>query len=259
MNTRNRFEKNIIEKSKIINENGYVTSTHENLIEGVTEDLFKDDLIKGRGNELRRKFKALYSSSALVVNNFALIKKLSAFEFLGYNNFKKISFERPFETGLPGTPPTLDFVLENKNVIICFESKYLELLERKKAHFSNSYNCNNLQYIDKFWIRLIEEYQNKESFLDVAQLIKHSLGMINKGKNKKLILIYIYWTPNNKDDFKEYQIHQEELITFSKSVRCQTDIEFVNITYTELWNLYDKTKVLAQYGNKLRERYAIEI
>lgn len=259
MSNRNHFEKIITEKSKLLNVNGYVSSNQDNLIKEVTLDLFQAELDAGSGHELKSKFNALYSSSALAVNSFALIKTLSTFEFIGYKNFNKINFERQFSTGLKGTPPNLDFALENEEVIIGFESKYLEPLDKKKVNFKESYNEINLAYLDKFWFELIEKYNSTKSFLDVAQLVKHSIGMINQANGKKVILVYIYWTPRNKDEYQEYEIHQEELDVFSNRMNKQTDIEFLSMTYDELWTIYDKITEFVVYSKKLRERYEIEI
>lgn len=259
MNTRKLFEKAIIEKSLISNENGYVSLNQENLVDGINIDLFETDLLAGSGNELENKFNALYSSSALTVNSFALIKKFSNFKFLGYTDFVKINFERQFRTGLKGTPPNLDFVLENNKTIIGFESKYLELLKKTKASFEVSYNKTNLSYLKKFWIDLIKKYNHKSSLLDVAQLIKHSIGMINQASNKKLILVYIYWTPINKSEYDEYKIHETELTNFANELKGQNDIEFISLTYDELWNQYDNFPELKDYSKNLRMRYSIEI
>lgn len=259
MSIRKHFEKRITEDSKLINNCGYVVSNKDNLIDEVALELFQDDLAGGSGNELESKFNALYSSSALAVNSFALTKKLSSFEILGYKNFTKINFERQFSTGLGGTPPNLDFTLENEKAIIAFESKYLECLEKKQAKFSDSYNKNNLNYLNDFWFDLIEAYKGKKSFLDVAQLIKHSIGLINQSKGKKVILVYIFWTPINKNEYQEYKNHQAELNNFLAQMKKQNDIEFVVMTYEDLWRIYDKLPDFKTYSSRLRKRYEIEI
>ena len=49
---------------------GYAHSSHDNLVPGVRLEQFKDDLLQGSGNELKTKFCAVHSSSALAVNCF---------------------------------------------------------------------------------------------------------------------------------------------------------------------------------------------
>lgn len=259
MNREEFFKEIITEKSNLRNVKCYVKENKDNLIEGVTLNLFQKDLEEASGHEFESKFRAIHSSSALAVNSFAIIKNKSAFEFLGYKNFDKIKFEHKFKTGLCGTPPHLDFVLENRKVIIGFESKFLEPLHKTKVIFRNSYNPTNLKYLDDFWFRLIKGYKQATLFLDVAQLIRHSIGMINNSNGKKIILVYIYWTPTNKDDYSEYKIHQDELDIFAKQMKNQKDIEFVSMTYEDLWNIYDKNPDFAIHNTNLRKRYKIEI
>lgn len=266
MKTRKLFEQVIINKSDRPNKNGYVLNISDNLIGGVKVDLFHNDLMQGGGNELISKFNALYSSSALAVNNFAIVKKHRIdFSFLDYSNFDNSDFERKFKTGLSGTPPHLDFALENKDTLIAFESKYLELLDKKKVVFKDSYNKSNLSYLNDFWFNLIDSYVDNELYLDVAQLIKHSIGLINYKRNlpddltKKVFLIYIYWTPLNSNKFSEYIQHSNELNKFTDIIKKQSDIEFVSMTYNHFWDLYQNISIFAEHFDKLRTRYSIEI
>lgn len=257
-----KIKKIIVEKCKIPNINGYVANTPENLIEGVELSLFQDDLMQGSGNELESKFKAVYSSSALCVNNFAIVKRdIHKFEFLEESNFTEGKFERQFATGLSGTPPHLDFTIENSNTIIAFESKYLELLDKKKAEFSESYNFEKLKHLSGFWFDLIKKYQNTSSYLDVAQLIKHSIGLINHKENsesKKIILVYIYWTPDNFADFEVYNQHEKELIEFKNEMKKSKDLDFISLTYNNFWDKYNNTE-FQEHFDKVRNRYKITI
>jgi len=263
MTTRKRFEKVIINRCKKPNINGYFLNNSENLLGDIDLDLFQQDLMQGSGNELKSKFNAVYSSSALGVNNFAIVKlHLDKFEFLGESNFNKAQFERQFRTGLGGTPPNLDFTIENNETIIAFESKFLEPLDRKDAKFTESYKKEKLDYLDDLWFSLIDKYQNVSSYLDVAQLIKHSIGLINH-KNlfpqiKKVILVYIYWTPDNFADFSEYKQHEKELFDFKKEIEKSKDLDFVSLTYNQFWDIYDNS-VFQEHFDKMRNRYKIEI
>lgn len=263
MKTRKKIENFIISSSIIKNKKGYVENNCDNLINGISKYLYYDDLISASGNELLCKFNALFSSSALVVNNFAIIKeKIKEFEFLHYKNFNSALFERQFTTGLRGTPPNLDFTIENDNTIIAFESKFLETLIQTKAEFSKSYNVNKLNYLDKFWFDLINQYSNKFFYIDVAQLIKHSIGLINynnKNKSKKIILVYIYWTPINEISFNEYKQHKNELDDFTNSIKKQNDIEFTSMTYQELWNSYYSCIEINKHFEKVKARYSLTI
>lgn len=266
MTTRKIFEQQIVKNSDRPNKNGYVLNNSDNLINGLSVDLFHDDLMQGSGNELISKFNALYSSSALAVNNFAIVKKHPKdFSFLDYSNFDKVDFERQFKTGLSGTPPNLDFTLENKDAVIAFESKYLELLDKKKIVFKDSYNKANLSYLSDFWFNLIDSYVDKEQFLDVAQLIKHSIGLLNYKRNiqskqtKKILLVYIFWAPVNFDKFSEYIEHSNELNKFAVCIKQQSEIEFISMSYNQFWDLYKNNPIFNVHFDKLRNRYSIEI
>ena len=262
MTTRKLFEQKIINKSDKTNIRGYVLNNTDNLINGISIDLFHNDLMQGSGNELINKFNALYSSSALVVNNFAIVKKhLKDFVFFDSSNFRSANFERRFKTGLLGTPPHLDFALENNDTIIAFESKYLELLDRKKVAFKDSYNKKNLPYLNEFWFSLINKYIDKELYLDVAQLIKHSIGLINYNKqaSHKVRLVYIFWTPINSNKFPAYTQHFNELVKFTDALKDQTDIEFISMTYNQFWNFYKDLQIFKEHFEKLMKRYNIEI
>lgn len=266
MSLRKTFEVSIIENSKILNTKGYVLKNEHNLIDGVNLELFHKDLMQGSGNELIKKFNALYSSSALAVNNFAIVKKhLEYFSYQGYSRFVKSTFERQFKTGLKGTPPNIDFVIENQEVIIAFESKYLELLDAKEVKFKESYDKNNLKYLDNYWFKLIEEYIGKTLYLDVAQLIKHSIGLINYKKNytsitpKKVILIYIYWTPQNMEKFEVYKEHIVELDHLKELYKNQNDIDFNYLSYHQFWNLFNEVPIYNEHFKKIKTRYHIDI
>lgn len=260
MATRKQFEKVIVERFDKPNSNGYLLNNFENLLDGIDEDLYLEDLMNGSGNELKSKFNAIYSSSALAVNNFAIVKKhLTDFKFFDYSDFNDARFERQFKTGLGGTPPNLDFTIENKETIIAFESKYLETLNKKKAKFADSYNKKKLDYLDDFWFDLIKKYKGFNSNLDVAQLIKHSIGLLNhrrKNPQQKVILVYLYWTPDNYNNITKLIKHQKDLVEFEKDIKKNKDLKFMSLTYNEFWKLYDNS-IFKEHFDKMRNRYKI--
>lgn len=259
---RKQFEKVIISKSNKPNKNGYVLNTLDNLIEGIGFKLFEKDLIDGSGNELVSKFNALYSSAALAVNNFAIIKKhIDEFKFLEYSNFYEGKFERKFPTGLGGTAPHLDFAIENNNTVIAFESKYLELLDKTRVAFPDSYNKIKLNYLDDFLFTLIERYRGQYLFLDVAQLIKHSIGLIKHkiDTGKDALLVYIYWIPDNYNSFQVYTDHFKELDQFTKEINNYKDLKFLAMTYVQFWDTYGNSNIFRSHFDKVKKRYKIEI
>jgi hypothetical protein len=264
MATRKFFEKAIMEKCKNpkVNSNGYFLNNSENLLDGIGVDLFQKDLMRGSGNELKSKFNAIFSSSALAVNNFSIVKKYPAkFSCFGYSNFDDVQFERQFRTGLGGTPPNLDFTIENEDVVIAIESKYLEITAKKKAKFADSYSKENLSYLNDFWFKLIKDYSDFHSYLDVAQLIKHSIGLINYKRNnpeKNIVLVYLYWIPDNYESFKNFVEHKNDLIDFENMMKKNGDLNFISTSYNEFWKSYDHP-IFKEHFDKMKKRYKIEI
>ncbi|EDP98579.1 hypothetical protein U8527_21445 [Kordia algicida OT-1] len=266
MATRKTFEKAIIAKCKNPNlkANGYFSTNKENLLEGIDISLFQEDLTSGSGNELQSKFNAIYSSAALAVNNFSIVKKESStFNYLGYSNFYDAKFERKFITGLGGTAPNLDFTIENNDVVIAFESKYLEITTKKKVKFAKSYNKEKLNYLDDFWFDIINQHKDSRFYLDVAQLIKHAIGLINykrKYSTKKIVLVYIYWLPENYEAFTNFKEHQKELREFEALLKENKDLQFISTTYTEFWKAYEhENSIFKKHFNKVKKRYKIKI
>ena len=246
----------------VCNIKGYVNNITDNLIKGIETNIFEDDFQNGNGNELKRKCLAVHSSSILCVNNFGVIKNnCSSFNFMFESKFNNAKFERKFYTGI--SSPNLDFVLENDNSIIAFESKFLEILNKKQVKFADSYSKNKLIYLDDFWFKMIESYRNKNYYLDVAQLLKHTFGMIKYKtihNKKNMILVYIYWMPKDYSKFPEYEKHKEELELFNKKMSKQNNITFVSMTYSEYWDLVIKdNKNMKEHICNVRSRYDIKI
>jgi hypothetical protein len=178
------IKKRLLNKLSNPPKNDYFDNWEDNLLDDIDKNLVELDLTDGSGNELNKKFKAIHSSSALCVNNFGIFKDkelIKDFKIIGETEFiNSILFEEKLATGLQGTKPNLDAYLENLNSIIGIESKFTEYFVKKKASFEPSYNKENLGYLPNEVFDLIEKYSNKTGYLDVAQLLKHSIGLINK-------------------------------------------------------------------------------
>lgn len=258
---RNKIIKQLIGNSPKANEKGYLNHYSENLISTILEEDFKTDLENGDGNELYGKFQALHSSSALGVNFFGFFKRnLGGFEMFGEKDFIECQFEKKLPTGM-SRPPNLDFYLENENFVIGFESKFLETLSQKKPDISSAYSDELLSKVDEGFIEIINHYRknNSKSYLDTAQLIKHSIGLIKNKGNKKAKLIYIYWEPLNPSDFKEYKQHKIELKEFSERIKCVKGIEFYHTTYLEFYNNYANDNLFKHHLENFRNRYLFRL
>lgn len=244
-----------------VDHNGYLSDIKANLIPNVTISDFKADLNSGSGNELKNKFKAIHSSSALAINHFGYFKRnIEELELLSIGEFSKICFEKKLPTGLKGTPPNLDLYIENSNYLIGIESKYLEYLHSKKMEFSQSYQKRNLPYLNDIWFNLISKYQGQTMNLDVAQLIKHSIGLFKSSIESGLqpCLFYLFWEPENYDENPLFAMHRQELMAFSKEI-SQTEINFKWQSYPELWSDWDGKANLVNLSRNLRARYSLRI
>lgn len=230
---------------------------------------------KGQGSELkiidgkRPKFNSIYSSSCLCVNNFALIKeKCSNISIFNYGPFQKAIFEEKLPTGI--SCPNIDFYLESEEVIIGIESKYTEILSSKIPNWKDNKGIGNLskykkrekeiKYIPAGFIENIIDYYcsiNTPYYLDVAQLVKHTLGLIRGGteKGKKKILVYIYWEPNNVFEYENYEKHKSQIEEFSKKI--SEYIIFKSISYKKFWEQNQDNDVLSLDIQMNREKYEL--
>jgi len=271
--SNSKIQEKIIEKAVEYglnpNAKGYVASNTANLISTVDSwNEIEKELDNGQGSELRpdkngiTKFNAVHSSSALCVNNFGLLKsRLSRFTFLNYSSFNEATFEKKLPTGI--SKPNLDFYLENEKVLIGIESKFTETLEKKlpNKNLEKYLNRKELEYLPKSFQKIIKSYiaSTERIHLDVAQLIKHSIGLLNAGqKNKKKpILVYIYWLPVNWVHFDIFKQHNIEINEFKNSINEY--IDFVPMSYLEFWNHYGVEPTLKESIYEMRKRYELKI
>ncbi len=260
--TLTKFHKRIIDQSTVSNYKGYVPTICDNLVPTVSLDDFYCDLERGNGNELKSKFKALYSSSALGVNFFGFFKRnRDMFSLAGESNFTGAQLEKKLPTGLKGTAPNLDFYLENKNSIIGIESKFLELLKPKKPKFSASYSTEFLTKLDKGLPKIVNHFRENSipALLDTAQLLKHSIGLLNNKGKRSAKLIYVYWEPLNADHFPIYTQHKVELEDFSERVKGITGFSFSHFTYLDLYNKYITDTLFKQHLDYFKDKYLLTI
>ena len=247
-----------------IDKNGYVLTPQDNLLSGINLDDFKEDFIRGSGNELESKFLAVHSSSALVANTFARwYETPSKLLLCGDCNFTDINFEKKCPTGLGGIPPNLDMLVKNESMIIAVESKFLEHLTQKRPHFAKCYKRKNLPLCeDKWWTVLKDKRNGPKQHLDVAQLIKHYLGLRKQyhSQNCKKVLLYLFWEPVNWKEIDVFVNHRQEIKEFADKVEG-TSIEFVSQSYLELWTEWEKQldSEYKEHLEHLRKRYVISV
>jgi hypothetical protein len=269
-NIENRIKRKILECFEANSEysldiDGYVSEPEYNLVSGIKMEDFQGDFKGGSGNELYKKFRAAHSSSALAVNTFACWKKnSSSLNIFGTTNFNTLAFEEKCSTGLGGTPPNLDILLTNDDSIIGIESKFTEYLKPKKPHFSSSYQREKLQQAEDQWWNLLETVRDgNPQYLDTAQLIKHYLGLrcLNNKEgfaNHKITLLYLFWEPENWEDYDVFKNHRKEIKTFADQVKGSS-VRFDARSYPELWKEWDEEKDISDHVENLRNRYYFPI
>lgn len=270
------IKKKLKENSKKeVDEKGYIISMNpeDNLLPFVSNwDRIKAEIGNGQGSELkiekngRMKFCALHSSSALCVNNFALFKKnKNDISFLRESNFAEAIFEKKLHTGISN--PNLDFYLENSNAIIGIESKFTEYLTAKIGHTKENlckyFKREELNFLPRLFDSIILNYLKSpdKMYLNVAQLLKYSIGLIKNKGEKEAFLVYIYWKPKSWDPNGEYQKiyeqHTKELEDFSQLIN--KFLNFKYLSYKELWTNKNEYNIREKDISILKERYDISI
>ena len=245
-----------------LDDRGYAARPELNLLPGVRLEDVQADFAQGSGDELAGKFCAAHSSSALAANTFGPWRKNPrSLSLLGKTGFTALQFERQCPTGLGGIPPNLDLVIVGTDVVIGVESKFLEFLAPKQPQFTDSYTAANLPQMEPGWANLMASLKaGPEQYLDGAQLVRHYLGLRNQPefKGKKIILLNLFWEPENWADFPEYRQHRAELAAFQEAVQ-DSAVTFVWMTYLELWRYWEAQGLFPDHVRHLRARYGLSI
>jgi len=244
------------------NEQGYVADPQSNLLPGVTTEMIKGDYDKGSGQEWLSKIRAIHSSAALVANTFGKWKiDPSRLTFLSVSGFTPPILEAQCRTGLGGTPPNLDVLLQSPVAVFGVESKLLEPLMPKVPRFTASYRRERLPLCEDEWWRLLEQVRQwPATHLDAAQLIKHYLGLRKQFPGiQNVMLVYLFWKPLNAGSIAEYSRHAEELEKFRSSVENTVGVRFTSLDYLQLWDSWEKDEKMAGHARLLKDRYCVEI
>lgn len=262
----NRAKSALWEKSALLHPDakGYVADVQSNLITGLTREMIESDYRNGSGNEWEKKIRAIHSSAALAANTFGRWKNdPGKLKILGQLGFESIQMEAKCPTGLKGTPPNLDVLLksESRKVVVGVESKFLEPLTPKPPEFSGSYLSKEKEF-EKPWKSLFDEVRQwPASRLDIAQLIKHYLGLRKQYQDGwQVYLLYIYWKPLNADVFPEYLEHERDIDRVKKIiVGGGSKVQFQTMDYLQLWQSWAEDADLAKHARSLQERYCVNI
>ena len=184
----------------------------------------------------------------------------------GRSGFTFASFEKKLRTGLGGTPPNLDFYAIGPEAVVAVESKFTEVLSRKAANFSESYEKAVAGLADTRWVEMYRSLcaePGRFNYLDAAQLVKHYLGIRHSLAEEQApkALVYLFWEPRNWTGVKSYSQHRAEVLEFSMAV-AGGEVEFTAMSYHELWDSWQELG--AWKGDEarleyLRERYTFDL
>lgn len=226
--------------------------------------MFENDLRRGDGDELRKKFRAVHSSAALAVNCFAPFKDAPIdVVLLGKKGAERLEFERPLPIFRGGIPPNIDVWIERDSDIVAVESKLLEYLTPKQPTFSDAYERLRPPQSESCWWRVYQQAKREgPQLLDRAQVVKHYLGL-NEFRRKnsqspRPTLVYIFWEPQNRHDVDECNQHRDELETFADAV-SDSQILFRWTTYSDLWEEWANYSHLLARTQCLWTRYQVRI
>ena len=244
-----------------IDSKGYTRFPQDNLVLGVRLEQFKDDLLQGSGNELRTKFCAVHSSSALAVNCFAPSKESpNELVLLGQRGAVNVRFEKQLRIFSRGTPANLDVWGERKDGIIAIESKLLEYFKLKKPVFSKSYEHLEPPFSEPCWWAIYSEAKQALYSIwigHVGQALLRVRKLQHSGSvTSKLTLLYIFWEPLNWKEINECKFHRKEVEAFAEAV-SSSEISFRWSCYNDVWEEWIADPVLAQHAQNLKARYAV--
>jgi hypothetical protein len=155
---------------------GYFVRPEDNLIEAVTEELWdsvRKDLEGGKGDELRRKFRAPHSSSALAANAFAPLRGHISLP-IDADLAEITLFEQERSAWAPGWKPTLDVIIDRPVVFV--ESKFIQYLRRTNTEFSEAFPNHARKQLEPAAADVFDRVRHDRCAydpVDAPQLLKH--------------------------------------------------------------------------------------
>lgn len=234
------------EKSSDTDKEAYTYALADNLYLRNLSSRTLDEYNAGRGKELDSKMRALYSSSALVVNVFEYWRQANRISEVaracgapaGIND---MAFERRHKIGNLGTSH-LDIEFSGEKVKpFAIEAKFMEPHQVTKRTQRNNTNMDKYLAQAKLWQRLdkcqelaveILEQEGKKTryeYLDAPQLIKHILSLSYHYNPNGFTLLYLWFDC----DTEEARKHNQEINRFHDYIKGEVD--FRTMTYHELY------------------------
>lgn len=246
-----------------VDERGYCEAVTDNLVAAVTPDLWnraQSDLAGGKGSELDWKFRAAYSSAALVVNTFMPMADGVSLPGTGtIRGTLRLEVER--SAGTRGFKPTLDVVLDGADAELMIESKCREYLAAREADFSVAFVRHAAGFLSDPAARVFGDlYAGCRSFdpVDAPQLLKDFLAAARRARrgHKPVILVYAYWEPVDAGDYAIFAAHRERAHELFEPL-SGNGVELMTCSYRELWAYWERSGVA--HVDQLRARYDVAL
>ena len=245
-------------RSISLDSHGRTTGLDANLFTPLSDETL-NDFKDGAGNELDGDLRSLRSSAALACNVFEPWKRVGPgriAEACGCDPAAtSLRFERKLPTGLSGTAPHLDVVIDGSGTTpIAIESKFAEIYDEIHNEFAESYFDREDIWKGLAGCRAVAESirtkQIKLERLGAAQLVKHALGLQRKYGPRGFRLLYLWYEVPGDAARK----HRSELATFEGAVGGELD--FASLTHQELFVRLERLAGdRSDYLSYLRERY----
>ncbi len=102
------------------------------------------------------------------------------------------------------------------------------------------------------------------TYLDAAQLVKHYFGLktyCRKNAVGEATLLYLYWEPEDADQYSELGAHAREADDFRNAV-SDPAVTFETLSYPKLWAYWGEPAEPARLRDHvaaLRERYTFSL
>lgn len=234
------------------------------------KEAIRADLAGKGGSELvartdaAPKFQAAHSSACLAANVFGpWLDVREPVPFGGETFAGETHLEVKCASGLRGTPPTLDCLIDGPE-ILAVESKCTETFDAHSAEFKPGYRDLVATLADKTWRAEYErraEDPRRYRLLDAAQLIKHYLGLRRRFADRPITLAYLYWQPSNASELAPCVIHAAEVAELSARLG-DPRVRFVGMSYADLWADWagdDRPGWLREHVAALRQRYDLTL
>lgn len=256
-------------QEKIPLEGYYTKRVEDNIFHNELHPETRKEYERGKGHELEGKrahMKAVYSSSALVVNVFDYWRRQNRIHDIakccgakGVINRMEFEKTHPIKD-VNRTPPHLDVEFSG-SIPLAIESKFMETYRRKTRRNNKDTHLdvylehceiwNDIPKVKALAESIVQQSGARTNFeyLDTPQLIKHILGLTSCYLGE-FSLLYLWY----KVDSKEAKQHDEELARFSTSI--QDEINFQTMTYQELFNkIRHLPDIDSAYIEYLEQRY----